>query len=101
MFKGVLRFLSGHKFKAFLTFRECWKVYKKYEGILSKVGDEEDEILLATKRLQYMDGDFKSRLYLGLGLFYLGISALPKSLTTIIRLVGFTSGDREKGLQYL
>jgi hypothetical protein len=48
-----------------------------------------------------MDPDFKSRLYLGLGLFYLGISALPKSLTTFIRIVGFTSGNRDKGLHYL
>ena len=48
-----------------------------------------------------MDDDFKSRVYLGLGLFYLGISALPKSLTTLIRIVGFTSGNREKGLSYL
>lgn len=33
MFKGVLRFLSGNKFKAFLIFRECWKIYRKYELI--------------------------------------------------------------------
>ena len=49
----------------------------------------------------YFDGDFRSRLLLGLGLFYLGISALPRSLTTIITLVGFTSGNRGKGKQYL
>lgn len=48
-----------------------------------------------------MDGDFKSRLYMGLGLFYLGISALPKSLTTLISIVGFTSGNKEKGKVYL
>jgi hypothetical protein len=47
-----------------------------------------------------MDGDFTSRLLLGLGLFYLGISALPRSLTAIIRIVGFT-GDRDKGMRYL
>lgn len=93
MFKGILRFLSGHKFKAFLTFRECWKVYKKYESIITKKE--------TSKKLLFLDEDFKSRVYLGLGLFYLGISALPKSLTTLIRIVGFTSGNREKGLGYL
>jgi hypothetical protein len=37
---------------------------------------------------------------IGLGLFYLGISALPASLTAIIKIVGF-SGNKEKGKQYL
>ncbi|CDW85401.1 UNKNOWN [Stylonychia lemnae] len=101
MFKGVLRFLSGQKFKAFMIFRECWKTYKKYEQILqTKLKISEDDIQ-NDKKYWYFDGDFKARLYLGLGLFYLGISALPKSLTTIIRLVGFTSGNKDKGGQYL
>ena len=94
MFKGVLRFLSGHKFKAFLIFRECWKIYRKYETILLKYK-------LSNDQRERFDGDFKSRLYLGLGLFYLGISVLPRNLTTLIRIVGFTSGNREKGLDYL
>ena len=97
MFKGVLRFLSGHKFKAFLIFRECWKVYRKYESILPKILNSDK----TNRKYEFFDGDFESRLYLGLGLFYLGISALPKSLTTIIRIVGFTSGNRSKGLEYL
>lgn len=33
LIKGVLRFLSGNKFKAFLIFRECWKTYRKYEAV--------------------------------------------------------------------
>lgn len=36
MFKGILRFLEGSKFKAFLIFRECWKTYKKYEPLMLK-----------------------------------------------------------------
>lgn len=84
-----------------MIFRECWKTYKKYEHILTtKIKNPDDEIQKESK-YQYFDGDFKSRLYLGLGLFYLGISALPKSLTTIIRIVGFTSGNRDRGRQYL
>ena len=88
MFKGVLRFLGGQKFKAFLVFRECWKIYRRFEQLMQKG-------LLAE------DPDVESRVQLGLGLFYLGISALPKSLTTLIRLVGFTSGNRERGITYL
>lgn len=38
--------------------------------------------------LDYFDGDFKSRILLGMGLFYLGISVLPRSLTAIIRIIG-------------
>eukprot|EP00347_Sterkiella_histriomuscorum_P010935 403374369 len=103
MFKGVLRFLSGQKFKAFMIFRDCWKIYKKYEQIFNsklKTSDGVEKQTIGTK-YEYFDGDFKSRLYLGLGLFYLGISALPKSLTTIIRIVGVTSGNRERGRIYL
>ncbi len=94
MFKGVLRFLAGNKFKAFLIFRECWKTYRKYEAIYAKI--EEKKV----GRPIYFDEDFESRLLLGLGLFYIGISALPKSLTAIVRIVGF-SGNREKGKVYL
>ena len=92
MFKGVLRFLGGYRFKAFLIFRECWKTFRKYEQIMIKIGSNEKD-----SKYPYFDGDFRSRLLLGLGLFYLGISSLPRSLTTIITLVGFTSGNREKG----
>ncbi len=35
-----------------------------------------------------------------MGVFYLGISALPKSLTAIVRIVGF-AGNKEKGQRYL
>mmetsp|Transcript_15109 Transcript_15109/g.14689 ORF Transcript_15109/g.14689 Transcript_15109/m.14689 type:complete len:270 (+) Transcript_15109:1740-2549(+) len=96
MFKGVLRFLGGSKFKAFLIFRECWKTYRKYEQIYLKVTEKENKCSFP----EYMDQDFLSRLFLGLGLFYLGISALPKSLSTISRIVGF-SGNRDKGKAYL
>jgi hypothetical protein len=34
MFKGVLRFLGGNKIRAFVTFRECWKTFKKYENYI-------------------------------------------------------------------
>ena len=52
------------------------------------------------KTPSYFDDDFKSRILLGLGIFYLGISALPKSLNTIIKIVGF-SGNKLKGIHYL
>ena len=101
MFKGILKFLSGNKFKAFLIFRECWKTYKKYEHFISKPDNEcKENAQKATKDPLWLDADFKSRLLLGLGLFYLGISALPRSLTAIIRIVGF-AGNRDKGKMYL
>ncbi len=34
MFKGVLKFLSGNRLKAFFIFRECWKTYKKYQSLI-------------------------------------------------------------------
>ena len=67
-------------------------MYKKYQDLV----DSDKSILKNTK----YDGDFRSRVLLGLGIFFLGISALPKSLTAIIRIVGF-AGNKEKGQQYL
>jgi len=87
-FKGVLRFLAGSRFKAFLTFREAWKTYRKYEPLANKKSDDT------------LDDDLRSRVLLGLGLFHIGIAGLPRSLTAIIRIVGF-SGSKDRGKAYL
>ena len=56
MFKGILRFLRGNRFKAFLTFRDCWKNYKRFESMVEKHPEN-------------FDDDIKSRVYFGLGIF--------------------------------
>lgn len=89
MFKGILKFIEGSKFKAFLIFRECWKVYRKYEQELEYSNDD-----------NLLDPDFRSRLLLGLGLFYLIVSFLPKSLSALISIFGFI-GNKEKGKLFL
>ena len=87
MFKGILKFLRGNRFKAFLTLRDCWKSYRKFERLIEKEPQE-------------FDDDLKARVYFGLGIFQVLVSALPRSITTLMTLVGF-SGNREKGKENL
>lgn len=91
MFKGVLKFLEGSRFKSLMIFKDSYKIFRKYEQYL---GRQEYEIPY------WFDCDLRSRVQLGLGLFNLGLAALPKSLAAIIRLVGF-SANRERGRELL
>ena len=69
-------------FKAFINLRNSWKTYKKYESS------------------QIFDTDIRARIELGLGIFLLLISLSPVSVSTILRLAGFSS-NREEGLSHL
>ena len=82
LFKAILLVITGQKFKAFINLRNCWKSYKKFEHNAN------------------LNGDMKSRVELGLGIFLLIISLAPVSVTTILRLAGFSS-NRGEGLQHL
>lgn len=82
LYKSIVLIISGQKFKAFISLRNCWKIYKNYENTLIE------------------DLDIKARIELGLGVFLLLLSLAPVSISTILRLAGFSS-DREKGIQHL
>lgn len=81
LYKSIILIITGQKFKAFINLRNCWKAYKKFEG-------------------SSLDRDMRSRVELGLGLFLLLISLAPTSVSTILRLAGFSS-NREEGLFHL
>lgn len=82
LFKSIVLVVTGQKFKAFISLRNCWKTYKKYENAAGQ------------------DLDVRARVELGLGLFLLLISLSPISISTILRLAGFSS-DRAEGLGHL
>jgi Protein of unknown function (DUF3808) len=82
LFKSIILIITGQKFKAFISLRNCWKTYKKFE---KKSG---------------LDLDMVSRLELGLGIFLLLVSLSPSSVTTILHLAGFSS-SRDQGLSHL
>lgn len=82
LYKSIVLIISGQKFKAFISLRNCWKIYKNYENV------------------HIEDPDIKARVELGLGIFLLLISLAPISISTILRFAGFSS-DREKGMQHL
>jgi len=84
LFKSILLLLSGQKLKAFITLRQAWKLYKKFENRLERVEDL----------------DIRGRVLFGLGLFMLFLSLVPSSMSTLLKLIGF-SGSREKGVEFL
>ncbi|CAG9331076.1 unnamed protein product [Blepharisma stoltei] len=84
LFKSILLFVSGQKLKAFICMRSAWKLFRKYENSLSTIKDE----------------DLKGRVIFGLGLFMLIVSLVPSSISTILKLAGFTS-NKERGLELL
>ena len=84
LFKGILKILESSRVKAFFAFKQSWKIYAKFE-----------------KRMNALDADAQSRLCLGLGIFYLGISTLPGAFSSLCSFIGGFSGDKKLGLGYL